>query len=218
MDFTPKPITQVPVTWNWDMTRVIGKATVNESGEVFIELLPGATPKPLYEMIRDRAIRMFSVSTEIDMNRAVPADLQWHLHKDAVVSGYDLAGDLKSRVEEWQPVRDFIAREFKKGIIKPMENYQEKARRLVFEYIKSKLEKTDKHVTFAQDEVYVVWFSKILQNWKCLISTTLPDGMYYEVTYNGDQHETYIDAYKKFDNVCIKDPDVGVHIPMVDSD
>lgn len=99
-----------------------------------------------------------------------------------------------------------------------MEGFQEKARRLVFEYIKPRLEKTDKHITFAQDEVYVVWFSKTLQNWKALVSTTLPDGMYYEVTYNGDQHETYIDAYKKFDNVCVKDPDVGVHIPMVDSD
>ena len=98
------------------------------------------------------------------------------------------------------------------------EGYQEKARRLVFEYIKPRLEKTDKHVTFSVDEVYVVWFCKTLQNWKVLISTTLPDGMYYEVTYNGDQHETYIDAYKKFDNVLIKDPDVGVHIPMVDSD
>src|SRR5690242_17300838 len=65
------------------------------------------------------------------------------------------------------------------------EDFQAKAKRLVFEYIKPRLEKTDKHVTFASDEVYVVWWSKVLQNWKCLISTTLPDGMYYEVTYNG---------------------------------
>lgn len=85
------------------------------------------------------------------------------------------------------------------------ETYQEKARRLVFEYIKGRLEKTDTHVTFASDEVYVVWFSKTLQNWKAMISTTLPDGMYYEVTYNGDKAETYIDAYKKFDNVRVKD-------------
>lgn len=89
-----------------------------------------------------------------------------------------------------------------------IEEYQNKARRLVFEYIKERLEKTDTHVTFAVDEVYVVWFSKTLQNWKAMISTTLPDGMYYEVTYNGDKKETYIDAYKKFDNVCIRDGDV----------
>jgi hypothetical protein len=83
---------------------------------------------------------------------------------------------------------------------------QDKARGLVFEYIKPRLEKTDTHITFAADDVYVVWFSKTLQNWKALVSTTLPDGMYYEVTYNGDKGETYIDAYKKFDNVCMPGP------------
>lgn len=85
------------------------------------------------------------------------------------------------------------------------ETYIEKARRLVFQYVKPRLEKTDTHVTFTEDEVYVVWFSKTLQNWKALLSTTLPDQMYYEVTYNGEKTETYIDAYKKFDNVCVKD-------------
>lgn len=82
---------------------------------------------------------------------------------------------------------------------------QEHARALVYNYIRPRLEKTDVHVTFSEDEVYVVWFSKTLQNWKALLSTTLPDGMYYEVTHNGDKCETYIDAYKKFDNVCIPD-------------
>jgi hypothetical protein len=81
----------------------------------------------------------------------------------------------------------------------------ETARKLVFDYVKSRLEKTDTHVTFSEDEVYIVWFSKTLQNWKALLSTSLPDGMYYEVTHNGDKGETYIDAYKKFENVCIPD-------------
>lgn len=85
------------------------------------------------------------------------------------------------------------------------ESYMDKARRLVFEYIKAHLEKTDKHVTFSLDETYIVWFSKTLQNWKALLSTTLPDGMYYEVTYNGEKRETYIDAYKKFDNIRVPD-------------
>lgn len=41
---------------------------------------------------------------------------------------------------------------------------------------------------------------KTLQNWKFLISSTLSDGMYYELTFNGDKKEWYLDAYKKFDN------------------
>mgnify|MGYP001589222704 CR=1 FL=1 len=84
------------------------------------------------------------------------------------------------------------------------ETYQGKARRIVLEHAKSQLDITDE-VPFTLDDVYVVWFSKTLQNWKALVSTTLPDGMYYEVTYNGDNAETYLDAYKKFVNVCIPD-------------
>lgn len=82
-------------------------------------------------------------------------------------------------------------------------DFQQLACGVVFKYVQAHLEKTDTHVTFAPDEVYVVWFSKTLQNWKALVSTTLPDGMYYEVTHNGDKGETYLDAYKKFDNVTV---------------
>ncbi|WP_294000286.1 DUF6275 family protein [uncultured Megasphaera sp.] len=57
----------------------------------------------------------------------------------------------------------------------------------------------------TMDDVFVVWFSKTLQNWKCLVSTTVSDGMYYEVTHNGDKDETYIDVYKKLENYCVKD-------------
>ncbi len=86
-----------------------------------------------------------------------------------------------------------------------MSALQEKSRQIVFDYVQARLEKTDTHITFGLDEVYVVWFSKTLQNWKALLSTTLPDGMYYEVTYDGDQKRAYLDAYKKFDNVTVHD-------------
>ncbi len=56
------------------------------------------------------------------------------------------------------------------------------------------------NVQITLDNVFIVWFCKTLQNWKALVSTTLPDGMYYEVTYNGDKKEVYLDAYKKFEN------------------
>lgn len=71
----------------------------------------------------------------------------------------------------------------------------------VKKYVNEHLDKTDNIKEF---DVYVVWLSKTLQNNKALLSTTLPDGMYYEVTYNGDKQELYLDAYKKFENRCIK--------------
>ena len=51
--------------------------------------------------------------------------------------------------------------------------------------------------------MFIVWMCKTLQNNKAMASTTLFDGMYYELTYNGDKKEMYFDAYKKWENVCI---------------
>lgn len=78
-------------------------------------------------------------------------------------------------------------------------NYQEIAKEVVLNYANKHIDKTD-NVQITLDDVYIVWFCKTLQNWKALVSTTLPDGMYYEVTYNGDKKEVYLDAYKKFEN------------------
>lgn len=78
-------------------------------------------------------------------------------------------------------------------------SYQEIAKEIVLSYANKHIDKTD-NVQIALDDVYTVWFCKTLQNWKALLSTTLPDGMYYEVTYNGDKKEVYLDAYKKFEN------------------
>lgn len=80
-----------------------------------------------------------------------------------------------------------------------------RARQLVVDYFNERVEKTD-NVRLTLDDVYVVWFVKVLQNWKALVSTEVPDGMYYELTYNGDKREVYLDAYKKFDNKVIVDP------------
>lgn len=76
-----------------------------------------------------------------------------------------------------------------------------KAIEIVNKYVIEHLDKTDGVPEF---DVYIVWKCKALQNWKYLISTTLFDGMYYELTYNGDKEEWYLDAYKKFENQVIK--------------
>ena len=78
-------------------------------------------------------------------------------------------------------------------------NYQQIAKEVVLNYANKHVDKTN-NVQITLDNVYIVWFCKTLQNWKALLSTTLPDGMYYEVTYNGDKKEVYLDSYKKFEN------------------
>lgn len=77
-----------------------------------------------------------------------------------------------------------------------------KALEIIRNYILEHLDKSD---TMPEFEVYIVWKCKALQNWKYLLASTLPDGMYYELTYNGDKKEWYLDAYKKFQNIVIVD-------------
>ncbi len=74
---------------------------------------------------------------------------------------------------------------------------------LVVQYFNEKVEKTD-NKKITEDDVFIVWICKTLQNNKALVSTNVSDGMYYEITYNGDKNETYFDAYKKWENICVK--------------
>lgn len=76
-------------------------------------------------------------------------------------------------------------------------------KREVARYTNKHADVTDRLPPVDMDDVYVVWYSKTLQNQKALLSTPRPDGMYYECTYNGDKNELYFDAYKKFENRCI---------------
>lgn len=73
----------------------------------------------------------------------------------------------------------------------------------VVNYFNEHAEKTD-GTTITASDVFVVWSCKTLQNNKALLSTTVSDGMYYEITHNGDKKELYFDAYKKWENKCIK--------------
>ena len=76
---------------------------------------------------------------------------------------------------------------------------------IIRDYIINDLTKTrfDCFVPQIDFDVYIVWKCKTLQNWKYLLSTTIPDGMYYELTYNGDTKEWYLDAYQKIQNKVI---------------
>lgn len=84
------------------------------------------------------------------------------------------------------------------------------SKQLVVDYFNKRVEKTD-GIQITKEEVFIVWFSKTLQNFKALVSTTVSDGMYYEITYNGDKQELYLDAYKKWENKAIPLKDVLVN-------
>lgn len=88
-------------------------------------------------------------------------------------------------------------------IITSMEQFESNCKSLVAKYFNDHCEKTD-NASITEEDVYSVWHVKALQNFKGLYSTNVTDGMYYEITYNGDTDEIYFDAYKKWENKCIK--------------
>lgn len=72
----------------------------------------------------------------------------------------------------------------------------------IIDYFNNNAEITDNFKINIKD-VYVVWMCKTLQNSKALLSTSVNDGLYYEMTYNGDKNELYMDVYKKWQNIKI---------------
>lgn len=123
----------------------------------------------------------------------------------------------RDRNEDRKPNESYV--ELKKlledtvGIVKKLEKNKENkimssekfislCKENVVKYFNEHSDKTD-NVLIIQEDVYVVWYCKTLQNHKALLSTNVSDGMYYELTYNGDKNELYFDAYKKWQNVKI---------------
>lgn len=56
-------------------------------------------------------------------------------------------------------------------------------------------------------DLHLVWFSKALQNYKCIIIDLRPNKRMYECTYNGNKDELYLDIYNKEHNILIKSED-----------
>lgn len=99
---------------------------------------------------------------------------------------------------------------------------------MIYEQVKRELEQADpdrfikkaKALVMEQRAdnavIYLVWFSKTLQNWKALLSTDVSDGLYYEVTYNGDEGVAYVDTYERRDNIAILDDRLVEEEPLQD--
>ncbi len=82
------------------------------------------------------------------------------------------------------------------------DDFQARAKQILINYIDSNYSQSFEKPVF---EVYIVWFVKVLQHWKALVCTDRPDGKYYELTYNGDKRETYVDEYTKVKNTVVPD-------------
>lgn len=135
------------------------------------------------------------------------SDKDWELLREAWNSRVPIDDDLVYRMVP--PKEDVDTEAFNEVLRRFVMTRQndamlDRAKELVVRYFNEQSEKTD-NFKLTKDDVFIVWFCKTLQNWKALVSTTVSDGMYYEVTHNGDKNETYLDAYKKWKNVRYPD-------------
>ena len=91
------------------------------------------------------------------------------------------------------------------------------SKNIIIDYFNNHSEITD-NVKIGIKDVYVVWMCKILKNTKALLSTTVPDGQYYEVTYNGETDEIYLDVYKKWENKLIKNTEFNDTVEITEKE
>lgn len=80
----------------------------------------------------------------------------------------------------------------------------ELAKQKVLEYhTEHFMEPYDDDITLGN--VFITWYSKVLQNHKALLGISdMDDQHYYEVTYNGDKKQLYLDVYNKQENKCFE--------------
>lgn len=97
-----------------------------------------------------------------------------------------------------------------KGFIKLAKQY-------VWEMTKGSLCPTD-NIQFTMDDVYVVTYAYVLGGQKAMLSTTLPDGKYYEVTYNKSSEEIYVDQYVKINQKVYQYIDLNESKVTMDSE
>mgnify|MGYP000844442733 FL=1 len=77
--------------------------------------------------------------------------------------------------------------------------FEEISRKKIQEYYKKEGIELDK-----DNDIFVVWLAKALGNTKGVFITNKMDKKLYEITYNGQKNEMYLDTYIKEQNILIK--------------
>lgn len=153
---------------------------------------------------------MGDVCKVCNLNRHQDAE---YIRQECVRDESDKEPSVKGRMDQiqdmvaeaLQKVGDSVHKKFAEIMkVGPDMEPQVKARMLVVLDFNTNRDKADSSPLHYED-TYVVSFKYILGYWKALISTTVSDGKYYEVTYNNLKKETYVDSYVKFRNVCYTD-------------
>ena len=97
---------------------------------------------------------------------------------------------------------------------KSVDEYTTTAKALVLKnYTEHQVPRGNPEITL--DDLFLVWFTKTLSNWKCLVATIYADGLYYEVTHNGNAQETYVDIYRRLGHSKVSDKDKNALLEQI---
>ena len=97
---------------------------------------------------------------------------------------------------------------------KSVDEYTTTAKALVLKnYTEHQVPRGNPEITL--DDLFLVWFTKTLSNWKCLVATIYADGLYYEVIHNGNSHETYVDIYRRLGHSKVSDKDKNALLEQI---
>lgn len=83
------------------------------------------------------------------------------------------------------------------------QQFSERGRRIIADHVNAENKANGSPIRITPDDVYMPWFCKTLQNAKGTFSTNRADGIYYELTYDGDRERFYLDVYQKTGNFVI---------------
>lgn len=61
-------------------------------------------------------------------------------------------------------------------------------------------------------QIQMVWFAHVLGNKRAILIDNGMNMRMYEVTYNREKNELYVDVYEKQHNEKVTDIDTGVHV------
>ena len=82
-------------------------------------------------------------------------------------------------------------------------DFMANAKKAVWKWLGNRYSTECKTIAIDWTDVFIVWQCKTLQNHKAILAAPTPDDYLFEVTYNGDKQEMYVDAYDKVSNECI---------------
>lgn len=197
-DIKPETATKKPI-------QVMAMQFVDfDSGRGILEWVHNTDPDlPIRMVYNDKTIEYIEIETLEGTMRGGPG---WWIIKGVKGEFYPCAPEIFD--ESYSVGNDSITYEEARKLHLTTEyesntDWQDLARQIVFDWAYEGLGEYFNHPTFSKDEVYVVWYCFILGGWKALISTTLPDGRYYEVTYDKNKKQVYLDTYRKTHNQAI---------------